>query len=332
MRNLRGGLKVGLLVVGLLAVIATPAMAQFGDPLALAASGALVPFFGSGNNISVLEIAVPVKAELAPGMHTILYDAKCVRGESFPIPDTVNGLTLRVITGGDGLAAIAKDSGNGINLSPLEFSIHTRAYWINAVSPGQFRVLEPITIDNADSPLFDHVWNPMRSGATFFAGQEGTATSLKTTLYLICPGTAIHSANSQAAFSTLSGFPSILDFQTPPNTAFGGGTLRARVYRSAPGTSKHEEFLRDWQKPCDCLSTLALTNASTVYVTADTYTELETDGTFAGFTGYKGMKLPSIPAVDFFGRLSNGNRLTIRGDVFNPVTELGGCDLAGGCR
>lgn len=329
MRNLRGGLKVGLLVVGLLAVIATPAMAQFGDPLALAASGALVPFFGSGNNISVLEIAVPVKAEPAPGMHTILYDALCVRGESFPIPDTVNGLTLRVITGGDGLAAIAKDSGNGINLSPLVDSIHARAYWINAVSPGQFRVLEPITIDNADSPFFDHVWNPMRSGATFFAGQEGSPTSLKTTLYLICPGTAIHSASSQAAFSTLSGFPSILDFGTPGGTAFGAGTLRARVYRSAPGTPKHEEFLRDWQTGCNCLSTLELTKASTVYVTADTYTELETDGTFAGFTGYKGMKLPSIPAVDFFGRLSNGNRLTLRG--VEPSAP-GGCEEAGGCR
>jgi hypothetical protein len=224
-------------------------------------------------------------------MHTILYDATCVRGESFPIPDTVNGLTLRVITGGDGLAAIAKDSGNGINLSPLVDSIHTRAYWINAVSPGQFRVLEPITIDNADSPLFDHVWNPMRSGATFFAGIEGSPTSLKTTLYLICPGTAIHSGSSEAAFSTTSvpPFPSILDFGTPGGTTFKPGTslpaiLRARVYRSAPGTPKHEEFLRDWQTSCNCLSTLALTNASTVYVTADTYTELETDGTFAGFT------------------------------------------------
>ena len=44
MRKLIKGLKVGLLVVGLLVIVANPAMAQFMDPLTMATSGVLLPF------------------------------------------------------------------------------------------------------------------------------------------------------------------------------------------------------------------------------------------------------------------------------------------------
>jgi len=47
MRKLMG-LKVALLVVCLLMMAAVPATAQLADPLSLAASGVLLPFFSDG--------------------------------------------------------------------------------------------------------------------------------------------------------------------------------------------------------------------------------------------------------------------------------------------
>src|SRR5262245_43654190 len=61
MRKLMG-LKVALLVVGLLTMAAVPATAQLADPLSLATSGVLLPFFSdtTAGFVSVLEVVSPV--------------------------------------------------------------------------------------------------------------------------------------------------------------------------------------------------------------------------------------------------------------------------------
>jgi len=338
MRNLRMGLKVGLLMVGLLAVIAPPANAQFGDPLALAASGVLVPFFGSGNNFTLLEVAVPVgplPQKIAPGpppggfanLHAILFSATCVRDGSFNIPDTVNGTTLYSVTGGDGLVAIADLLPSGVDLGPLGNPLHTRAYWFN-VGLDQFRVLEPIILDNFDNPG-GNLWSPMRTGATFFAPQEGTALSFQTTLYLICPTASVANTATSSGFPTTR-FPGI-------STGFAGA-VAARVYTVNPGAADHEVFLTDWNTPCSCLTTVVLSGAGAVspsYTAHFTYTELESFPSGGAFTGYKGMKILAGGAapVDLFGRLSDGNFLSLRGFAPGSTSpNANGCVLGAGCR
>jgi hypothetical protein len=322
MRKLTVGLTVGLLVVGLLAMVAGPAMAQFGDPLNLATSGVLIPFVGAGSNISILEVASPVGNN--PLLHFVFYNAACVRTESFPTAETVNGVTLynvpAIVPGIDGLVAIGDDNGNGVDLTTLTNGIHTRMYWINA-STSTFRVLEPITLNTEAEGLFGPGldWNPIRTGATFLAPRESPG-GLQTTLYLICPTTTIQSTSTSAtdasAFAIGRGFPAVTAFGGPAfKSAYPVGSLRARVYQTGfNGPADHETFLRDYQTDCSCLQTKVLSGTgalSSVYATADTFTELETDNTFAGFTGYKGLRFPPVAAVDLFGRLSNASRTTL---------------------
>jgi hypothetical protein len=326
------GLKVGLLVVGLLAMVATPAMAQFADPLTLATSGVLIPFFGTGNNISILEVASPVSFN--PLLHMIFYNAFCTRVESFPAFQTTNDVDLYNAAGGppgasiagnnDGLVAIADDLGNGIDLGPLTSPIHSRMYWIN-VNSNRFRVLEPIILDLFELPGSIGTWSPIRTGATFFAPID-SPSSIQTTLYLICPRNTIQGL-ADSAFPT-SRFP-IPEFPSTSSvfkSSYPSNSLRARVY------DDDEFFLRDWQTDCNCLQTKVLSGPgalSSVYVESDTFTEVETDSTFAGFTGYKAITFAGIPSVDLFGRLSNANRLSLQG--FHPFFP-GGCWFTGGCR
>src|SRR5437667_11933546 len=89
MRKLRG-LKVALLVVSLLTMAAVPATAQLADPLSLAASGVLLPFFSdpAAGFVSVLEIVspvVPTTQGFQPAfnftnpLHAVFFSATCVR-------------------------------------------------------------------------------------------------------------------------------------------------------------------------------------------------------------------------------------------------------------
>src|SRR5205085_12626413 len=93
-------LMLGLMVVGLLAVAAVPAMAQTADPLVLISSGAVLSYFGSQGStafgsttnasseplvpgsLSFLEVAAPVLGNLQ--LHMSLFGANCGRG-----PETV---------------------------------------------------------------------------------------------------------------------------------------------------------------------------------------------------------------------------------------------------
>jgi hypothetical protein len=332
MRKLMMGLKVGLLVVGLLALVATPAMAQFADPLTLASSGVLIPYFGTGNNISLLEVASPVSSN--PFLHFIFYNAFCTRVISFPTEQTTNDVDIyraasnaagSIVVGHDGLVAIADDIGNGFDLAPLTSPIHSRMYWIN-VADDRYRVLEPIIID-AFEVGGATTWSPIRTGATFFAPID-SPTGIQTTLYLICPRNTIQGATGPVP----SAFPSSL-FPVPLNpstsstfnASYPDGSLRALIYDDDEG------FLTDWSTDCNCLQTKALAalpnGVNAVYASQDTYTEIQTDGSFAGFTGYKAITFAGIRSVDLFGRLSNANRLSLQG---NFPGAPGGC--GGFCR
>jgi hypothetical protein len=315
------GLKVGLLVVGLLAMVATPAMAQFSDPLTLAASGAILPFFGTGNNVSVMEVASPVGANT--DLHFIFYNANCTR-----IVSVFDGLTendvelhlaastnpLAYVVGQDGLVAIARSAANGIDLVPMLSALHSRMYWIN-VSDSKFRVLEPIIIDTYELPSALSTWVPIRTGATFYAPLD-SATGLQTTLYLICPKDTIQGGAGSAFPTTVFAIPQGASTSSIFKSSYPASSIRGRVYDT------DENPLRNLNTNCDCLQSKRVTTFDLVYTTTDTFTELETDSTFAGFTGYKAINFAGVPVVDLFGRLSNGNRLSLAG--FAPGAP-GGC-------
>ena len=321
MRKLMMGLKVGLLVVGLLAMVATPAMAQFVDPLTLAASGVLLPYFGAGNNLSILEVATPVRFDF--NLHFVYYNATCTRVVSFPDGLTTDDVELYPAAGNfgpgishagtiNGLVAIADVAQNGIDLNPLFSPIHTRVYWIN-VGSGIFRVLEPIILDAFEVGGATS-WSPIRTGATFFAPQD-SPTSLQTTIILICPTTSIQGAAGQAFPTTR--FPAPINASPSSSSVFKSSypalSIRGRVF------DDDEFFLRNIQTDCQCLVEKRVTAINDVYTLQATWTELETDGTFAGFTGYKAITFQGVPIVDLFGRLSNGNRLSLIGNLVTPA-------------
>jgi hypothetical protein len=323
MRKLINGLTVRWSVVGLLVIVASPAMAQFLDPLTVATSGVLLPFAGSGNNVSILETAAPVAA--IPGLHIIFYNALCSRGEDRPLPLTENDVDVRVIAANspgapapntDGLLAIAK-------LAPLEPALgeglHSRMYWFD-VNETKFRVLEPVILEpfDATARALGSPWDPIRTGVTFYAPNQSAGHDLRTTLYLICPRNTIQgSADFAEAFPVGSGFPAVgvnVDTSVSPAAAqfkstIPSGTLTGFVF------DDEEAPLASINAVCNCLTTLPLASVSTVYTqqNSDTYTELVTDGSFPGFTGYKSITHAGVAAIDFFGRLSDGNRRDILG-------------------
>ena len=148
-------LMVGLLAVGLL-VVSPPAMAQQMDPLGLIASGAVIPFLGSGTgpispgSQSFLEVYSPVDNN--SGLHMFVFNATCVKGPtSIALPLTVNDIELFDISNSDpgknpndGLVTIAATA-DGFNLIPLPAGspIHARVLWVNGAQDF-VRALDPI--------------------------------------------------------------------------------------------------------------------------------------------------------------------------------------------
>lgn len=223
-------LIVGLIAVGLLAG-AAPAQAQTADPLGLIASGAVIPYVGTTSlgsgiavvnsltgaitatvqntgSLAILEVASPVGSNAgpeenifgSPPFHMFFFDQSCVRvGPSVGNPltrddaDLINLNLLGGIPPAGLIAAAAVDNSGGVTdvLRPLANGIHARVYWINAVDGVLSRVLEPISVRNADNEILNIPltllpdWNPLRTAATFTAPLEGSG--VHTTLYLICP-------------------------------------------------------------------------------------------------------------------------------------------------
>jgi hypothetical protein len=161
MRKLMG-LKVALLVVCLLTMAAVPATAQLADPLSLAASGVLLPFFSdtAAGFVSVLEIVSPIVPttigfqppfNFTNPLHAIFFRDNCARDKSISDVETAKQAKAFITTaspftlGYNGLAAIGSTV-NGNDLLPLDFPLHTRTHWIDAKT-GRLREVEPIILD-----------------------------------------------------------------------------------------------------------------------------------------------------------------------------------------
>jgi hypothetical protein len=152
----RMGWKVGLLVVSLFTVSAGPAAAQLADPLSLAVSGVLLPFFSdpAAGFVSVLEVVspdVPGSGSLVNPLHMVFFQATCTRDGSIADVETGKQAKAYISTESplaltfNGLAAIAQTV-QGNDLVPLAFPIYALTHWVDAKT-GRLRDVEPIILD-----------------------------------------------------------------------------------------------------------------------------------------------------------------------------------------
>jgi hypothetical protein len=275
-------LVVGLVTAGLL-TLAGSAMAQTSDPLGLISSGAVIPYVGNGTiapgSLSFLEVTSPVganngaPADVPSQLHMFFFDVNCTKGtaskglsvseNSFDIEriDTVDGNAK------DGLITIGWSNSNGTGLIPVpDTSAFTaRVIWADAVT-NTARVLEPISIVNAE---YDQafgatdtttenqagVWNPLRTGASFWAPPE--ASGFHTTLYLICPNRNITPGAASAfpsfpARTAPTAFPPLFPAPSPDVSP----SLLVRTF------TKDETFARDGSTSCTCLTATPITSIS----------------------------------------------------------------------
>lgn len=299
--------KLMVATIACLMAVATPVLAQQADPLGLAAGGVLLPFFNSSltGDTSYLEIASPQGPN--PGMQVAFFFASCARVGAVTNLSLIENETavLPIIPDANGLVTIASLAADGFP-APLASPLHTRVYWISAAS-GRARILEPITVQQAGGSA---TWNPLRTGATFFALPEPPSASIHTLLYLICPKTTIQGAAGSAF--PVGTFPAI----SPPFRAEYTGGLQARIYDA------HGQFLTNISLTCDCLVEQRVAALHAVYGNSNhggTYTEIEStpQANFA-FTGYRAINIDGSP-ISLFGRLSNNSRL----DAGGPSSSAG---------
>jgi hypothetical protein len=288
-----------------------PGQGGIGNPLTLAASGAIVPYITGGTHgtLALIEVASPVFGN--SDAHMLFFNSTCARvGDSVGIGETENQIAFQdvnkvVPAGTSGLVIIAGVLTDGFTLTPLSWPIHSRVYLFDTVD-GRSRILDPIIMDTFEfgstyPGIFGaHLWSPLRTAATFFAPLE--TASVKTQLTLVCPRSTILGLVAKAAVlddpntpgdeskaavsesalggpvSATSGNLSNLGFPliSPPfKTASVAGDMRARIYDT------DENLKRDVRTTCDCLSPdVSVIAISTFYgdtpEAADgTYTELE---------------------------------------------------------
>jgi hypothetical protein len=322
-----------------------------GDPLQLAASGTLIPYFNAASgDLTFLEIAAP-STGIFNG-HLVFFDATCQRGNSqnFPLTNNdVNIVDTRASAAGlNGLVAFASSSDN-THLVPLlgyvpvsgvattlfsqNTGVHTKAFWLNATT-GRTRVLEPIILSAAEYIANTSLqWSPLRTAATFWALPEGGA--IASTLYLMCPRQTIQSTNDNAQ---LQAFPPQTDAVTglPSNvgsvvqafprispsfaTGYPNGSITGRIYNLDEG------FIQDFLLPCDCNQIRTFASISSGYTnfnltpnngSAGTYTEIAAVGPQLagnadfGFTGYRATDVATASFFGLWERISNGSREAI---------------------
>jgi len=296
-------LLVGLLVVGVTWGAAAPASAQLADPLSLAASGVLLPFFSdpAAGFVSVLEIASPiVPSSFTNPIHAVFFRESCVRSSSASdllTPKQAKAFISNaspLLLNFNGLAAIASTV-QGNDLVPLNFPLHTRTHWIDTKT-GRVRELEPIILDSflTLNPLFQPLvenpgaggsvglcdrgagvfgtsmasngfcWSPLRSAATFVTPQE--SASLRASIYLICPTSDIQSRSGTGVFAEAAGFPRML------NRHGAGGFPERALFTGTSVTAlwgriydDNEDLVRDILVPCACLTSTPVLNVDSVY-------------------------------------------------------------------
>jgi hypothetical protein len=145
---------------------AVPATAQLADPLSLAASGVLLPFFsdGAAGFVSIFEITSPVVPtvigntfpfDFTNPIHAVFFSATCARDGSAADELTSKQAKAYISSASpflltfNGIAAIGS-SINQNDLVPLNFPIHSRVHWID-VKTGRLRELEPVILDQFNS-------------------------------------------------------------------------------------------------------------------------------------------------------------------------------------
>jgi hypothetical protein len=324
-------LLVGLVAAGLVAM-AGPASAQFFDPLGLATSGVVLPYFadaGGGTDpidlsgdISIVEAYAPNGP--SPLVHMFFFDERCNRGgPSVGLPLTANDVELLVVnaikgTGGQpnarpqrGLITMAKQDQTGFELRPLELSeaLLTKVLWFN-VSFDFARQLDPIPIGSPDSEgVF--FWNGLRTAAAFWSPLQ-IALAQSTTIYFICPDSNITGKTAAAFPETF--FPALIPAATDHIRTT---TLRVRAY------DDREKFLRDVLNDCSCLSIRPVVAIDPIFANAaeapnGVYAEVEANDQTrpVSFAGYRAITLgpaSGTGGLDLFGRLSNGWRCDFDG-------------------
>ena len=230
MRKLKG-LKVALLVVFLLTMAAVPATAQLADPLSLAASGVLLPFFSdpAAGFVSVLEITSPIVPttigfippfSFTNPLHAVFFRENCSRDGSAGDVETAKQAKALISSASplllnfNGLAAIGSTI-QGNDLRPLNFPLHTRTHWIDTKT-GRLRELEPIILDTflTLAPGFlPLVENPGAGGSIGLCG----------------PGAGVFAGSTNNGFCW-SPLRSAATFVTPQESA----SIKASVYLICP--------------------------------------------------------------------------------------------------
>jgi len=340
---------VGLMVGSLLAGATTVAQAQqggVGDPLTLAASGVLIPYFTDLSTVATLQVSSPVSDN--PNLHLFFFDNHCNRiGPSVGMPLTTNDIAFQQVSsaqngpvpvGTNGLITIAQATQSGFALQPLVNPIHARVYLFSAVD-GRSRILEPIILNTAEFPTPVHWWSPLRSGGAFFAPLQTAAVN--TDLFLICPKDAIEGGaaaanggfgvdpggNGDFQFTVIQadgsgGFPQINPRFPVASTTTIANAIRVRIYDT------NEVFKRDFLIDCDCViryaaiaQTVSPFYADPVEAAFGTYTEITTAPPSGGrrvtFTGYTSTFTVGSAINAFFARFHNGSQPSIDGTVTN---------------
>jgi hypothetical protein len=210
---------------------AVPATAQLADPLSLAASGVLLPFFSdpAAGFVSVIEVVspvVPTTQGFQPAfnftnpLHAVFFRENCSRFSSVADVETAKQAKAFISNASpfllnfNGLAAIASTV-QGNDLLPLNFPLHTRTHWIDAKT-GRLRELEPIILDTflGLNPAFlPLVENPGAGGSIGLCG----------------PGAGVFAGSVNNGFCW-SPLRSAATFVTPQDSA----AIQASIYLICP--------------------------------------------------------------------------------------------------
>jgi len=295
---------------------AVPATAQLADPLSLAASGVLLPFFSdpAAGFVSVLEIVspiVPTTQGFLPAfnftnpLHAVFFRENCSRDGSAGDVETAKQAKAFITSAApfllnfNGLAAIGSTL-QGNDLIPISFPIHSRTHWID-VKTGRLRELEPIILDTFVSLAAGFLPLVENPGAGASIGLCNTAAA--TYVAGFPPGaTAFTGINNGFCWSPLR---SAATFVTPQESA----SLKASIYLICP-TADIQGF-----SP----AATPTANNSGVFNPAFGFPRIQNrDGT-TGFPGRSVITLLNVTTLR--GRIYNDDETLVR-DIQVPCTCL----------
>jgi hypothetical protein len=153
------------------------------DPVGLAASAVIQPFWGAKPFITIFEIT---SLGDNPGMHVFFFNANCNRVFSIPFKMTPHDVTIRdtdeLFANFNGLAVFSK-SNDGISATALESPITARGHRVDFLFD-VINVVDPISARHAEN--LNITWNPLRSAATTVTFPDHAPFS-NTRWWVVCP-------------------------------------------------------------------------------------------------------------------------------------------------